>query len=47
MQTAISLILSVIANDINERKQTEAALAASEQNFRNSIDNSLMGRFAL
>ena len=32
-----------IANDINERKQTEAALAASEQNFRNSIDNSLMG----
>ena len=32
-----------IANDITERKQTEQALLASEQNFRNSIDSSLMG----
>jgi PAS domain S-box-containing protein len=30
-------------NDITERKLTEEALKASEQNFRNSIDSSLMG----
>jgi PAS domain S-box-containing protein len=33
----------VIYHDITERKQIEQALKASEQNFRNSIDNSLMG----
>ncbi len=33
----------ILYNDITERKQIEKALKASEQNFRNSIDNSLMG----
>jgi PAS domain S-box-containing protein len=33
----------VIIHDIAERKKAEQALKASEQNFRNSIDNSLMG----
>jgi len=32
-----------IANDITERKQTEQALQASEENFRNSMNSSLMG----
>jgi PAS domain S-box-containing protein len=32
-----------IARDVTEQKQIEAALKASEQNFRNSIDNSLYG----
>jgi PAS domain S-box-containing protein len=31
------------AQDITENKQAEEALKASEQNFRNSIDSSLMG----
>ena len=32
-----------VARDITEQKQTEAKLKASEQNFRNSMDSSLMG----
>jgi len=33
----------LIYNDITERKLAEAALKISEENFRNSMDNSLMG----
>ena len=33
----------VIIRDVTERKQAEAALKLSEQNFRNSIDSSVMG----
>jgi PAS domain-containing protein len=32
-----------ILRDVTERKRSEEALKASEQNFRNSIDSSLMG----
>ena len=32
-----------VARDITEQKQTEEKLKASEQNFRNSMDSSLMG----
>ena len=32
-----------IANDITERKKTEEALKASEENFRNSMDTSITG----
>jgi len=32
-----------IANDITERKITEEALRASEENFRNSMDTSITG----
>jgi PAS domain S-box-containing protein len=33
----------VIIRDVTERKQAEAALKLSEQNFRNSMDSSVMG----
>jgi PAS domain S-box-containing protein len=33
----------ILYNDITERKQTEKALKASEKNFRNSMDNTLVG----
>jgi len=37
------LNFTAIAKDITERKNAELALQASEQNFRNSIDSSLLG----
>jgi PAS domain S-box-containing protein len=37
------LNFTAIAKDITERKNVELALQASEQNFRNSIDSSLLG----
>jgi PAS domain S-box-containing protein len=33
----------VLYNDVTEQKQTEEALKASEENFRNSLDNSPLG----
>ncbi len=35
----------VLYNDITDRKRLEEALKVSEQNFRNSLDNSFIGTY--